>query len=110
MSRPVRWLTLLLFLHHIDGVCRASAPRDVVADAVNNMVTRTLAVFSDFAAYRLASLPVDAPRRGDRSALPLPRPRSSLRPARRVREPLVIEPVPTVVPPVVEQIRQYEEG
>lgn len=110
MSRTVRSLVRLLLCHHIENVCRPGAPRDVVAEAVNGMVTRALGVFSEYAAYRLASLPVDAPRRGERSALPPSRPRSSLSPARRVREPLAVEPAPVVVPPVVEQIRQYEEG
>jgi hypothetical protein len=108
VSRAVRSLTLLLFLHHIDGVCRASAPRDVVAEAVNGMVTRALGVFSEYATYRLASLPVDAPRR---PAVDAPRRPAckSLPPSRRLRDPLVIEPAPVVVP-VVEQVQQYEEG
>lgn len=111
MSRAVRSLVRLLILHHIDGVCRASAPRDVVAEAVNSMVTRALGVFSEYAAYRLALLPVDAPRRPARQALPAVPARRALPPSqRRFREPLAIEAVPAVMPPVGQQFRQYEEG
>lgn len=110
MSRLSRVLMLTMLLHHIDNVCRPAAPRDVVADAVKGMVERSLSVFSGYAAHRLASLPVDAPRRPARSALPSSRSaRPGLPPSRRRGKPLEIEAAP-VVPLVIEQVRQYEKG
>lgn len=114
MSRLTRVLMLTALLHHIEGVCRPSAPPVGLADFYRSAVARIMGGLAEHAEHRIALAGFRAPDSlADAVTSPrpavakTPRPAVAQRPARSTRPALPV--APAVQPALEQQLRQHQQ-